>query len=327
LVVAIGCHPALPLIIAHNRDENRDRPSGDDQLEDTTGIVCGRDLQAGGMVIGVHSTSGHFAALTNCRTHLRRVSDPSSAVSRGRLVEYLATHEREAALQFLETNRERLEGFHVVFGNIFRKSPHLEYAWAAPDDDGNWFNGRSRIVPNKVSVICNENPALDAVAWPKSEWLKDQVSRFIHGLPENPSVEAVRLGISSIMDRYDVPGICPPECLPTCFPREKEVLLHTGPFTPWREQFPEFGTVSQRIIVSHALTKELSYFYRSTNVQTGLSSMESPPKKSPWQHLLLGWPRNLPPQPSLLGKRIPGNASPSEVDEHRPGKRAHASIV
>lgn len=327
LVVAIQCHPAVPLIIAHNRDEKRDRPSGDDLLEDTTGIVCGRDLQAGGMVVGLHSTSGRFAALTNCRTHVRRASDPSSAVSRGRLVEYLATHEREAAFQFLETNRKNLDGFHVVFGNIFGAAPHLEYAWSAPDDDGNWFNGGSSMIPNRVVVICNENPALDAAAWPKSEWLKEQVSSFILGLPENPSAEAVQLGISSIMDRYDVPGICPPTGLPTVFTREKELMLHTGPFSPWRKQFPEFGTVSQRILVSHALTKELNYFYRSTNVQAGLSRIDSPPGKNAWHHLLLPWSRDSPPDLSLLENNIPGDVLPSEAEEHRPIKRSPITVL
>ena len=36
-------------------------------IEADTQLLCGRDAQAGGFVLGLHVQHGHFAALTNCR--------------------------------------------------------------------------------------------------------------------------------------------------------------------------------------------------------------------------------------------------------------------
>ena len=36
-------------------------------IETDTQLLCGRDAQAGGFVLGLHVQHGHFAALTNCR--------------------------------------------------------------------------------------------------------------------------------------------------------------------------------------------------------------------------------------------------------------------
>ena len=131
LVVALQCHPAFPFICAHNRDEERDRPTLEDGawkqwlcmnafeptcylclhhvcwstaiisvfylwfigfafvffrvcwcrlvlldsgwgIEPDSGLLCGRDAQAGGFVLGLHVQRGYFAALTNCRCRAAR---------------------------------------------------------------------------------------------------------------------------------------------------------------------------------------------------------------------------------------------------------------
>lgn len=73
----------LPLVVAANRDEWRDRAAAPAQWwEDHPEILAGRDLKAGGTWMGV-TRSGRFAAVTNFR-------DPSdrreTARSRGGLV-------------------------------------------------------------------------------------------------------------------------------------------------------------------------------------------------------------------------------------------------
>lgn len=69
-VVALArhVHPGWPLILIGNRDEFHGRPS--DALaawDDSSGIVAGRDLQAGGTWLGVHAPSGRIVVVTNVR--------------------------------------------------------------------------------------------------------------------------------------------------------------------------------------------------------------------------------------------------------------------
>lgn len=84
-VVALArqVHPDWPLILIGNRDEFHGRPS--DPLgawSDGSGIVAGRDMQAGGTWLGVHAASGRIVVVTNVRGAL---PDPTKE-SRGALV-------------------------------------------------------------------------------------------------------------------------------------------------------------------------------------------------------------------------------------------------
>eukprot|EP00746_Dinoflagellata_sp_MGD_P122736 gnl/MRDRNA2_/MRDRNA2_57529_c0_seq2.p2 gnl/MRDRNA2_/MRDRNA2_57529_c0~~gnl/MRDRNA2_/MRDRNA2_57529_c0_seq2.p2 ORF type:complete len:193 (+),score=13.05 gnl/MRDRNA2_/MRDRNA2_57529_c0_seq2:57-635(+) len=141
LVVALGCHPRFPIIVAHNRDENRSRLSDPESLEASTGLVCSRDQQAGGMVLGVNVRTGKFAALTNVRTSIEHRRPDSEKSSRGRLVESLLLKSNiEDAM-----NNGVFDGFHVVFGSIAGPLPGATYAWHSPEEDaiGNLLSWRS----------------------------------------------------------------------------------------------------------------------------------------------------------------------------------------
>lgn len=84
-VVAIAhqVHPDWPLILLGNRDEFHGRPSAPlAAWEDGSGIVAGRDLQAGGTWLGAHQPSGRIVVVTNVRG---AAPDPTKD-SRGALV-------------------------------------------------------------------------------------------------------------------------------------------------------------------------------------------------------------------------------------------------
>src|SRR3546814_660708 len=84
-VVALAwqVHPDWPLILIGNRDEFHDRPSAPlGAWDDGSGIVAGRDLQAGGTWMGVHAPSGRVVVVTNVRGAM---PDPAKE-SRGALV-------------------------------------------------------------------------------------------------------------------------------------------------------------------------------------------------------------------------------------------------
>ena len=84
-VVALAwqVHPDWPLILIGNRDEFHDRPSAPlGPWDDGSGIVAGRDLQAGGTWMGLHAPSGRVVVVTNVRGEM---PDPARE-SRGALV-------------------------------------------------------------------------------------------------------------------------------------------------------------------------------------------------------------------------------------------------
>ena len=84
-VVALAhrVHPDWPLILIGNRDEFHERPAAPlAEWDDGSGIVAGRDLQAGGTWLGMHRPSGRVVVVTNVRGAL---PDPAKD-SRGALV-------------------------------------------------------------------------------------------------------------------------------------------------------------------------------------------------------------------------------------------------
>jgi len=84
-VVALAwqVHPDWPLILIGNRDEFHARAAAPlAAWSDGSGIVAGRDLQAGGTWLGVHAPSGRAVVVTNVRGAM---PDPTKE-SRGALV-------------------------------------------------------------------------------------------------------------------------------------------------------------------------------------------------------------------------------------------------
>ncbi len=83
LLVAYRVHPEYPLIVAGNRDEFHARPTRDaDWWQDRTGVLGGRDLEAGGSWLAINR-QGRFAAVTNYRDRERPTG---SKTSRGALI-------------------------------------------------------------------------------------------------------------------------------------------------------------------------------------------------------------------------------------------------
>jgi uncharacterized protein with NRDE domain len=106
----------LPLVVAANRDEWRERPAQPAHWwPDHPEILAGRDLQAGGTWMGI-TRGGRFAAVTNFR-------DPSdkrtTAKSRGALVAGFLTS-REAPRAFLDGlggQAGEYNGFNLIVGD------------------------------------------------------------------------------------------------------------------------------------------------------------------------------------------------------------------
>jgi uncharacterized protein with NRDE domain len=151
IVVAWKVSATLPLVVAANRDEWRERPAEPARWwPDHPEILAGRDLKAGGTWMGV-TRGGRFAAVTNFR-------DPSdrrtTARSRGGLVtEYLlGTQDPAGYLADLMHRGGEYNGFNLILG----------------DGESLWYygsrEGLARPIPQGVHGLSNH--LLDE-PWPK----------------------------------------------------------------------------------------------------------------------------------------------------------------
>jgi uncharacterized protein with NRDE domain len=116
IVLAWKARADLPLAVAANRDEWRERPTqAAHWWPDHPGLLAGRDLEAGGTWMGI-TRGGRFAAVTNFR-------DPSdkrsTARSRGGLVsEFLLGHDTpESYLSRLAPRAGDYNGFNLIVGD------------------------------------------------------------------------------------------------------------------------------------------------------------------------------------------------------------------
>lgn len=106
---------ALPLVVAANRDEFFDRPTGPlTPWPEVPGLLAGRDLQAGGTWLGI-GRDGRFAALTN----VREGHPAKGRRSRGELtVDFLrATRSPRAYLAEVATRLDAYAPFNLLVGD------------------------------------------------------------------------------------------------------------------------------------------------------------------------------------------------------------------
>lgn len=141
----------LPLVVAANRDEWRERAAEPaDWWPDHPSILAGRDLQAGGTWMGV-TRGGRFAAVTNFRDPSDKRSD---AKSRGMLVtEFLLGDDTPARfLSGLSARARDYNGFNLVLG----------------DGGSLWYYGSRENAPRAIEpgVHALSNHLLDE-PWPK----------------------------------------------------------------------------------------------------------------------------------------------------------------
>ena len=104
------------LILAANRDEFYERPTKQaGPWDDVSGLIAGKDLQAGGTWLGIHS-SGRFGMVTNYREPALELPSPRS---RGNVVlEYLTTQKMPSTyLSRLQVEAKDYSGFNSLIGD------------------------------------------------------------------------------------------------------------------------------------------------------------------------------------------------------------------
>ena len=115
IIIAHRMSAEYPLVLAANRDEFFDRPTHQAHMWPNGAMIAGRDLQAGGIWLGV-GLDGRFAAVTNVREPDRGGASPRS---RGELpLDFLAGRQQPAEYLAQRSGRfDEYAGFNLVAGD------------------------------------------------------------------------------------------------------------------------------------------------------------------------------------------------------------------
>eukprot|EP01043_Picozoa_sp_COSAG02_P077737 COSAG02_NODE_17169_length_1023_cov_12.635281_1_plen_242_part_00 len=225
--VASGAHPDFPLVCIHNREEVAGRPTSRCERRDNA-VICAVDELKGGTWMGMNVQTGLFCSLTN----LRSTNPPrTKPASRGLLVRDLLeapatggmaavlSSRRECEAQLREATAARpYEGLNLCVGcwhpSADGSPPAVFYVSNVPPganaiEPGSrewklaWFRGWTQhveqLAPGVTHAWSNDAPA--ASAWPKSAWLRSNLTRLLSsthpasmtddGLPHEPAGAAV----------------------------------------------------------------------------------------------------------------------------------------
>ncbi|MDB6062423.1 MAG: hypothetical protein JWM78_2526 [Verrucomicrobiaceae bacterium] len=166
ILFAIDSHPALPLVVAANRDERYARPTQPLQWwADAPQLLAGKDLEAGGTWLGI-TRNGRFAAITNVREGVRREQWQRS---RGELTRDFLLGDMTAAdfADYAYAQSEHFAGFNLLLGDL---TPGASLAAdLAPQARGGVYYCSNRSQPPRrlpAGVYGLSNDSLDS-AWPK----------------------------------------------------------------------------------------------------------------------------------------------------------------
>jgi uncharacterized protein with NRDE domain len=172
LLIALGSHPAFPLIVAANRDEFYDRPTAPAAFwVDAPSVLGGRDLTGGGTWLGIDRT-GRFAAVTNYRQGQR---EPPGMRSRGHLVRDFLTA-GVGAREHLERVRSEAH-LYPGFNLLVADAGGLFY----------YSNREDRLRTLEPGVYGLSNHLLDT-AWPKVTSIKTAFGTLTNGPASDPAL-------------------------------------------------------------------------------------------------------------------------------------------
>ena len=164
--IAWQVHPDYPLVFVGNRDEYHARPAAPaDWWEDESGVLGGRDLEAGGSWLAINR-AGHFAVVTN-RPDLP--APETGSRSRGELVTaWVAPPADEpSAIDLLEVNNACYGGFSLLLTNSTRL---LRLSGGYGTD-----LVREELPPGIYGL---SNTAVDD-PWPKLTWLNERLGELL----------------------------------------------------------------------------------------------------------------------------------------------------
>ena len=169
ILFQIAKHPAVPLIMAANRDEFYNRPTRPMEFwKENPNILAGKDLQAGGTWMGIN-TQGRFAALTNYRD-MAQVK--MNAPSRGELIPRLLNFTGTIPEFFkkLEPTASTYNGFNLLAGEKGQVY---------------WYSNQNRTITQVESGTHGLSNHLLDTPWPKVTRGREMLEKIISDTPQN----------------------------------------------------------------------------------------------------------------------------------------------
>lgn len=180
LALAWQLVPDRPLILLNNRDEFRSRPSAPLSAW-SSGIVAGRDLQAGGTWLGLHPQSGRWAVVTNVR---ELPALPSGQRSRGELVADFLQEQDRPLDHARQLDLGAYPGFNLLLGDP-------QHAVSVSNR-----TGEIQLLPAGLYGL--SNAALDT-PWPKVDRLRQRVVQEVLPLYQNGLTEEARTAALAVL--------------------------------------------------------------------------------------------------------------------------------
>ncbi|KAF4737639.1 hypothetical protein FOZ63_004967, partial [Perkinsus olseni] len=258
-------------------------------VEASTGLCCARDFQGGGMDMAFHVQSGRFAVLNNCRCLTRYPDEDPEKLSRGRLVESVASGTR---IPSASTHFDPYYLFHV--DNTYTAKPGLRVYNHVPmhpslTTSSVAWDDSIREIAEGVFVKSNEAPWCEH-PWPKSQFLEERGRKLISELPDYSSLEDVTAAVSKIMSRSD--PVCTrdqwgvsAEMISTWSPDpEHEWWMVQAPFLAGSKDCITYGTVSQTLLIVDRELEATHMWMRPVTLDESSSSLFGP-----WTKFKFAW--------------------------------------
>eukprot|EP01062_Namystynia_karyoxenos_P067038 TRINITY_DN60938_c0_g1_i1.p2 TRINITY_DN60938_c0_g1~~TRINITY_DN60938_c0_g1_i1.p2 ORF type:complete len:311 (+),score=81.21 TRINITY_DN60938_c0_g1_i1:85-1017(+) len=225
LALRLQSSSRFPVVVVCNRDEFESRETHPFELG-PDGVLCARDVQAGGTQCGIDTATGLFAALTNVRKQREAGAGwPSPPPSRGAVVSAAL---RDPGLSFPPAGEPgaagegplqpapAYAGFNLFQVALSERAPSVRYWTNSRDWTGPAEAQTTGMRLSEAGYHCCSNSWLDDASWPKVRHLKARMQEVCEAegvLPEqavwDPQHTADALG--AIL--CDTPGLgdYPPE--------------------------------------------------------------------------------------------------------------------
>jgi uncharacterized protein with NRDE domain len=282
-VIIVNYSERFPLIVCHNREEDISRQTSDLMLND--GILSAIDLKAGGVAaVGLNTSTGTFAMLTNCRmrSSLRPEGSSRGAILKDVLLEGVS----ESVITRVKSDTFQGD-FHMYTGNVFVKNTvHVNYLTnitCESNFDTHYAVGPSE--PMHVIVRMNEHPDSFHDWKAKLNFVESSVRNLLITKRDVESVDYLLHVIESGLSRLG--PFRSPDTGKTYewsqMPEGEDVAQTHVIFPATQLSNCTFGTVSETRIIVDRQRSEVHYKYRTV-------THEREPLFGPWKSCTLNYP-------------------------------------
>ena len=162
-------------VLIGNRDEFQSRKT--EPIEERGGILCARDMQAGGAQTMFNTKTGILSSLTNVRTQPGKGGERS----RGKIVEDAVVYEQEI-MEEIGKVRSQYAGFNLLRVNL--KNNVAKYV----TNNTSWQGEDVTQLP--MGTHCVSNSYLNDFTWEKVDYLKNTLESIVKESPADTSVDS-----------------------------------------------------------------------------------------------------------------------------------------